>query len=291
MQDHIQRFLFKDLNIRGQHLQINQAWQKMIAERHYTPELTKVLGELTAIAIMLANGMKHLGKVSIQVQGRGPVNLLLVEATHDLKIRGVAKTNAPLTNQSSLDELLGDGQILVTMENTQTQSFFQSYVPREENSIAKAFEAFLSQSEQQPSKLWLAANDKGVGGVLIQKMPTTDDHDEDGWERIRLLTDTVTDDELIELNAEPLLHRLFHEEVIELFSPQEIDYDCPQDKSKVDNMILSLGEAEAHKILEEQGEIVIHNEICNFHLRYTKDDIDCLFAEASADEEPSQTLQ
>ncbi|MDG4812207.1 Hsp33 family molecular chaperone HslO [Hydrogenovibrio sp. 3SP14C1] len=291
MQDHIQRFLFKDLNIRGQHLQIDQAWQKMIAERHYTPELTKVLGELTAIAIMLANGMKHLGKVSIQVQGSGPVNLLLVEATHDLKIRGVAKTNATLTNQASLDELLGDGQILVTMENTQTQSFFQSYVPREENSIAMAFEAFLSQSEQQPSKLWLAANDAGVGGVLIQKMPTTDDHDEDGWERIHLLTDTVTDEELIELEAEPLLHRLFHEEVIELFSPEEIDYDCPQDKSKVDNMILSLGEAEAHKILEEQGEIVIHNEICNFHLRYTKEDIDHLFAEASADEEPSQTLQ
>lgn len=291
MQDHIQRFLFKDLNIRGQHLQIDQAWQKMIAERHYTPELTKVLGELTAIAIMLANGMKHSGKVSIQVQGSGPVNLLLVEATHDLKIRGVAKTNAPLTTQSSLDELLGDGQILVTMENTQTQSFFQSYVPREENSIAKAFESFLSQSEQQPSKLWLAANDSGIGGVLIQKMPTTDDHDEDGWERIHLLTDTVTDEELIELEAEPLLHRLFHEELIELYSPQEVNYDCPQNKSKVDDMILSLGEAEARKILEEQGEIVIHNEICNFHLRYTKDDIDRLFASASTNAEPSQTLQ
>ncbi|QBZ83672.1 33 kDa chaperonin [Hydrogenovibrio crunogenus] len=291
MQDHIQRFLFKDLNIRGQHLQIDQAWQKMISERHYTPELTKVLGELTAIAIMLANGMKHLGKVSIQVQGSGPVNLLLVEATHDLKIRGVAKTNAALTTQSSLDELLGDGQILVTMENTQTQSFFQSYVPREENNIAKAFETFLSQSDQQPSKLWLAANDTGVGGVLIQKMPTTDDHDEDGWERIHLLTDTVTDEELIELEAEPLLHRLFHEEVIELYTPEEVNYDCPQDKSKVDDMILSLGEAEARKILEEQGEIVIHNEICNFHLRYTKEDIDQLFNEASSEADSSQTLQ
>lgn len=291
MQDHIQRFLFKDLNIRGQHLQIDQAWQKMIAERHYTPELTKVLGELTAIVLMLANGMKHLGKVSIQVQGSGPVNLLLVEATHDLNIRGVAKTNAPLTNQSSLDELLGDGQILVTMENTQTQSFFQSYVPREENRIAKAFETFLSQSDQQPSKLWLAANEQGIGGVLIQKMPTTDNHDEDGWERIHLLTDTVTDKELIELEAEPLLHRLFHEELIELYSPEEVHYDCPQNKSKVDDMILSLGEAEARKILEEQGEIVIHNEICNFHLRYTKEDIDLLFAKASSNGESSQTLQ
>ncbi|MGC9386653.1 MAG: Hsp33 family molecular chaperone HslO [Hydrogenovibrio sp.] len=278
MHDAVQRFLFKHLNIRGQHLQIDQAWQKMIEDRHYTPPLTRVLGELTAITVMLANGLKHPGKVTLQVQGKGPVNLLVVEATHDLKIRGVAKTNATLTTETTLDELLGNGQILVTLENTQTNHIFQSYVPREADSIAESFETFLSQSEQQPSKLWLAASKDGIGGVMIQKMPTTDAQDEDGWDRIYSLTDTVRDDELIQLDAQTLLHRLFHEETVELFEAQSIEYECPQDRSRVEEMLLSLGEEEARKILEEQGEIVVHNEICNYHIRLNQDDIDRLFA-------------
>lgn len=273
----IQRFIFKDLNIRGQHLQIDDAWQKMITDRHYPTALQNILGELTCMAVMLANGLKHPGKVSIQVQGKGPVNLLVVEATHELHIRGVAKTKDTLDKQETLDELLGDGQILVTMENAQTNGLFQSYVPREANSIARSFEAFLSQSEQQPSKLWLAANDNGMGGVMIQKMPTTDEQDEDGWERIYTLTDTVKDDELLTLEANELLHRLFHEETIELYESHQVEYHCPRDRQKVENMLLSLGEAEARAIIEEEGEIVVHNEMCNFHERFNSDDLDTLF--------------
>lgn len=275
----IQRFLFKELNIRGQHLQLDQAWQAMIQDRHYTPALIEILGQLTAVAVMLANGMKHSGKVTIQVQGEGPVNLLVVEATHELKIRGVAKTNQTLdASQSGLDALLGNGQILVTLDNTQTGGFFQSYVARESNRLSEAFERFLSQSEQQPSKIWLAANDQAISGVMIQKMPGTDEVDSDGWERIYSLTDTLTDDELVSLDAETLLHRLFHEETVELFASQGVEYDCPRDVSKVEAMLRSLGEAEVRNILKEQGEVVIHNEICNFHLRFNEADIDRLFA-------------
>lgn len=273
----IRRFLFKELNIRGQHLKIDQAWQQMIEDRHYPPQLITVLGELTAVAIMLANGLKHSGKVTIQIQGKGPVNLLVVEATHELNIRGVAKTNQTIENQQDLDGLLGDGQILVTMENAQTKGMFQSYVPREANSIARSFEAFLSQSEQLPSKFWLAANQQAVGGVMIQKMPTTDEQDIDGWDRIVALSDTQTATEICELDAVDLLHRLFHEETIELFEETEIEYHCPKDSSRVETMLLSLGEEEARRILAEHGEIVVHNEMCNFHTRLTEEDVNRIF--------------
>ncbi|KDN96531.1 molecular chaperone Hsp33 [Hydrogenovibrio marinus] len=278
----IKRFLFKDLDIRGQHLQLDDVWQKMIEDRHYTPALIEVLGELTAMTIMMANGLKHPGKVIIQIQGQGPVNLLVVEATHELQIRGVAKTNRALTNESTLDELLGDGQILMTMENTLTDSLFQSYVDREGSTVTEAFEAFLTQSEQLPSKLWLAANEKGIGGVLIQQMPpssnkTEEETDGDGWNRISMLTETLTTEELVSLDSETLLHRLFHEEVIELFEPNTVEYNCPQDPERIEMMIRSLGEADARQLLEEQGEIVVHNEMCNFHLRLTKEDIDRIF--------------
>ncbi|MDX1351748.1 MAG: Hsp33 family molecular chaperone HslO, partial [Thiomicrorhabdus sp.] len=180
---------------------------------------------------------------------------------------------------------LGDGQILMTLENTQTQHHFQSYVPREGDSVSQAFESYLSQSEQLPSKLWLAADEQSIGGVLIQKMPETDGHDEDGWERVVHITTTVRDDELPRLASEELLHRLFHEELLELFNADEVQYECPQDKERVTNMLLSLGEEEVRKVLDEQGEIVIHNEMCNYHLRFNKQDIDELFAKNS------QTIQ
>ena len=276
-QNHIQRFLFKDLNIRGQVIQLNDAWQAMLKDRHYPPAITKLLGELTAFSVIMATGMKHTGKITLQIQGSGPITLLVVEVTHDLNIRGVAKTNETISHQASLDELLGDGQILVTLENTQTNHHFQSYVERVGETIIDAFENFLSQSEQLPSKLWLAATDEALGGVLIQKMPDTDECDSDGWNRIYHVSRTITDEELTLLEPEALLHRLFHEEKVELFEAQTVQYDCPQDKQRVNAMLLSLGEEEVRKILKEQGEIVIHNDICNFHVRYGEAEVNALF--------------
>lgn len=297
----IQRFLFKEHDIRGQAIQLNESWQEMVKDRHYPDSIITLLGELTAVSILMANGMKHEGRVTIQVQGGGPIQMLVVDVTHDLKIRGVAKTNnetaGHLSDKTTIDELLGDGQILMTLENTQTQHHFQSYVPREGNSIAEAFESFLSQSEQLPSKLWLAATEKALGGVMIQKMPDSGSHfdndfnpdgemtsDKDAWNRITHLTSTVTAKELTELPTETIIHRLFHEELVELFAERDVTYECPKDEEKVKNMLISLGEAEVRNILEEQGEIVIHNEMCNFHLRFDENDVNDIFSKDSDNE-------
>jgi len=276
----VQRFLFKDLNIRGQTIQLESSWQKMLQERHYPKVIVELLGELTAVSVLMAHGMKHKGRITLQIQGSGPISLLVVDVTHDLNIRGLAKTNQTISDQTTMDELLGDGQILMTLENTQTHHHFQSYVPREGNSVAEAFENFLSQSEQLPSKLWLSANEHALGGLMLQKMPDTDNHDEDGWNRITQLGSTVTEEELIHLSAEALINRLFHEELVALFDANEVEYVCPKDDTKVLNMLRSLGEEEVRRILEEQGEIVIHNEMCDYHSRFTKEDIDTLFAES-----------
>ncbi len=278
-QNDVQRFLFKELNIRGQHIRLQESWQAMVKDRHYPESIVKMMGELTAMSVLMANGMKHEGRVTMQVQGSGPISLLVVDVTHDLKIRGVAKTNQQITTQTTMDELLGDGQILMTLENTQTQHHYQSYVPREADTIAGCFETYLSQSEQLPSKIWLAANETNLGGVMIQKMPETDGHDEDGWERIVHLTTTVKDEELTTLAAQELLHILFHEETLELFDAEEVVYECPEDRERVTDMLISLGEEEVRRVLAEQGEIVIHNEMCNFHIRFNEADIDQLFAE------------
>ncbi|NPA72467.1 MAG: Hsp33 family molecular chaperone HslO [Gammaproteobacteria bacterium] len=281
MNNSIQRFLFKDLNIRGQVVRLEEAWQSMTTDRHYPKAIIELLGELSGFAVIMATGMKHAGKITLQIQGSGPITLLVVEVSHDLKIRGVAKTNQPIDEQTDLDSLLGDGRIMVTLDNSVTKRHFQSFVDRQGETISEVCANFLSQSEQLPSKMWLSANEHAMGGVLIQKLADTDDIDADGWDRVHSLTNTLKDEELTTLDAETLLHRLFHEEVIELFEAKEVVYECPKDSSKVEAMLLSLGEAEVRKILKEEGEIVVHNEICNFHLRFGEKEVDELFTEAA----------
>ncbi|UQB41769.1 Hsp33 family molecular chaperone HslO [Thiomicrospira microaerophila] len=276
-QDVIQRFLFKDQAIRGQRLLLNQAWLSMIKDRHYPQALQELLGELTAFSALLANGIKHPGKITLQVQGEGPVNLLVVEVTHQLKLKGMAKTNQPITDQTNAESLLGQGQILLSLENSLTDHLYQSYVSREGDQLVDALQHFLSQSEQLDTRLWISVSDQAVGALYLQKMPDTEAADADAWDRIQHLASTVKDQELLELDNTTLLTRLFHEEVVEVFEAKPLVYECLQDRERVATMLKSLGEEEARKLLEEQGEIVVFNEMCNYHERFNSQDLDALF--------------
>lgn len=277
MQDVIQRFLFKDHAIRGQYLHLDQAWRSMLNERHYPTHLVRLLGQLTAFSALLANGMKHEGRLTLQVQGNGPVNLLVVDIDNQLKLRGLAKTQAALEGLENANQLLGDGQILVTLENRQTEHFYQSYVPREADDLTKDLQGFLTQSDQLESRLFITVSDQAIGALYLQKMPETDGHDADAWDRVSHLASTVKPDELLNVDVATLLNRLFHEEQVERYPARTVEYACPSNRDQVAAMIKSLGEAEARQILAEQGEIVVFNDMCNHHERFNQADIDALF--------------
>ena len=279
-QDAIQRFLFQDHAVRGQVLHLHQAWQAMLQDRHYPTNLQQLFGELTAFAVLLANGMKYEGRITLQVQGNGPVNLLVVDIDDTLQLRGVAKTQAPLTDLTGAQALLGDGQILVTLENRQTDHFYQSYVGRESDDLVQDLQGFLTQSEQLESRLFIAVNDTAIGALYLQKMPETDGHDADAWDRVSHLAATVKPEELLNLDSATLLTRLYHEEQVELFPARQPLYYCPGNREQVATMIKALGETEARAILAEQGEIVVHNDMCNRYERFNADDLDQLFKPA-----------
>ncbi|WP_291927507.1 Hsp33 family molecular chaperone HslO [Candidatus Thioglobus sp.] len=273
----INRFLFKDLNIRGQHLSLNDAWQEMIQNRSYSPLVRQLFGELSALAIFLASGMKHQGKLTLQIQGDGVVSLLLVEVSSELKIRGMVRANGTIKPSDSLDKILGKGQIVATLYNAQTDHSFQSLVPRNSQGLVATFEDYFSQSEQLDSKLWVSSTKDNLSAMLIQKMPEADQYNTEGWHRVCTLAGTVTDKELSELDAERLLHRLFHEETLQLFEADWVSYECTQNKERFEKIIFDLGEQDARDLLNEQGEISIHNEICNEHLFFDEQDVNRIF--------------
>lgn len=272
------RFLFKQLDIRGQYLSIDDAWQAMIKDRGYCKQVKKLFGEISALAIMLASGMKHTGKFTLQSQGDGLVSLLLVEVTHDLKIRGMARSKGDISTDSTLDTILGKGQIVATLYNRQTDASFQSLISRNDQGLLQTFEDYFAQSEQLESRLWVASNEDNLSAMLIQKMPESTNNDPEDWHRIKTLADTVTDKEMCELQVEPLLHRLFHEEVIDIFVETMISYECQKDKQRFEKVVANLGEQEAKKLLNERGEIAIYNEICNEHLFFNEKDVDRIFS-------------
>ncbi|WP_294948162.1 Hsp33 family molecular chaperone HslO [Sulfurivirga sp.] len=276
--DQISRFLFTELDIRGQHLQLTESWQQMLRDRHYPPTLARLLGELTAVTVMLANGLKHEGKVTLQMQGSGPVSLLVVEVDHQLRLRGMARTRDALPDMlQSMDELLGDGQLVLTLYNAATDRHVQSIVPRQGDSVAASFEHFFAQSEQLDTRLFLAANEQAIGGLLLQKMPEADSQDPDGWNRVIALAETVRPEELLSLPCDTLLQRLFHEETVQRYEPRRVEYHCPADRERVLATLKAMGEDEVRRILDEEGAVVIHNELCNAHFKFTREDIDALF--------------
>ena len=274
----INRFLFKDLDIRGQHLSLIDTWQELIQNRGYSVPVRQLFGELSALAIFLANGIKHKGKLTLQVQGSGIVSLLLVEVTSDLKIRGMVRSDGAIEEDDSLDKILGEGQIVATLYNSQTDHSFQSLVPINQKGLIETFEDYFFQSEQLESRLWVSSTQENLCAMLLQKMPEADQHDSEGWHRIGTLSDTITQDELNSLDAESLLHRLFHEETLQLFNADWVSYECEQNKERFEKIIYDLGEQDARDLLKERGEIAIHNEICNEHLFFDEQDVNRIFA-------------
>lgn len=276
---YVRRFMFEDLDIRGAFVHLGTAWHAMLTDRTYPGLVTRLLGEMTATAVLIGGNLKQPGRISLQLSTRGPLQAMLLDCTQDLKIRGMARFLPELAGETEtpLSQLLSDGRLLLTLDTPTAAMPYQSLVPLAGKSIAEIFEHYLMQSEQQPARLFLAAGETGVAGLFLQKLPGADARDADGWMRIAHLATTVTADELLGLRPETLLARLFHEEDIRLFEARDVIYHCPEDWEKVRGIVQQLGRAEAEAILSEHGELVIRDDICNRDYRFSAADVAALF--------------
>lgn len=276
MTDSVSRFLLEDLDIRGAIVHLDAAWLGMQAGREYAPAARDLLGQMAAVTALIGSNLKTPGRLSFQVQGHGALRLLVVDCDEQLRLRGLAKAPADLA-PAPVPELLGDGQLVLTLQsNTALDRPYQSFVPLEGNTVAEIFEHYLETSEQAPSRLWLSADEHHACGLFLQKLPDADKRDEDGWNRVQLLADTVKPWELA-LPPEELLGRLFPEETVRLFEALPASYYCPRDEEKVLGMLQSLGKEELTSLLAEKGEIVIVDDICNHTYRYGPEVMEQLF--------------
>lgn len=268
--DTLRRFMLERTQVRGGWVHLDQSWQTMLQRSDYPAFVQAVLGEALSAAVLLSATIKHSGSLILQIRGDGPIHLLVVQATPQGEVRGLAQWNRNAAG-THLCDLFGNAQIAITVEAPNNSERYQSLIPMEGDSLAQALEAYFARSEQLPTRLWLTANARSAAGLLLQRLPRELAHEED-WQRASCLLDTLTHEELQELDAEAVIYRLFHEEEPRLFDPTPIQFHCDCSRTRAERAVLSLGQAEAEALVKERGKIQITCEFCNTN--YTLDAID-----------------
>ncbi len=266
--DYVQRFLFEELDIRGRLACLTGAWQRMLDGRGYPASIVSLLGHTTALNVLLGANQKGSGRITMQVQGSGPVKLLVSDCTAELRIRGMAQFENQVFEEANERRLLGNGKLSVTLEDMKSGKFYQSLVPLEGETLENIFEHYLSQSDQLPAFIRLYADGGALCGLLLEKLPGADARDPDGWNRVTNLAATLALDETRDAQPYDLLTRVFPEELMRVFRLYPVEYHCPYDEAKVKDLLRGLGRKEVESILAEKGEVVIRNEMCNHEYRF-----------------------
>lgn len=272
------RFIFDDMPVRGLHVRLENVWKHIVGQKHYPAAIRRALGELLAAGALLSGNLKTDGTLIVQVQGQGRLKMLVVEATSDQTVRATARWDetAEINDDESLTDLLGSNSVFVLTLQPKDAEPWQGVVPLEGSSIAQMLINYTKRSEQLDTQIVLASSDDACGGLLVQRLPETEP-DAASWEHVSTLVQTLTPEELSELDAQHVLYRLFHETPPRVFDPESIEFACTCSRGKVSDMLLMLGGEEVGGVVAEQGSIQIDCDFCHAKYVFDETDVNALF--------------
>jgi molecular chaperone Hsp33 len=299
--DELHRFLFDGLPVRGLLVRLGEGWRELLGRRAagpYPAPVRALLGEMAAAGVLLQSNIKFDGTLLLQIQGDGPVTLAVAEVQADLRYRATATLSGAVPEAGGLHALVdahGRGRCAITLDPAEPkpgQQRYQGVVPLRGADdeplprLADVLEHYMRQSEQLETRLVLAADDRTAAGLLIQRLPAAEP-DDDAFPRIAQLAATLTPDELLGLDADTLLRRLFWQESVQRFAPRAPRFACRCARERVAGMLRSLGRDEVDSILAEQGAVEVTCEFCG--ARHCFDPIDALqLFIAAADQPPGR---
>lgn len=280
MPDIRQRFYFAHSPVRGEIVQTQDCLSEIFERHAYPSVIQKLLAEFVTACVLLTATLKLEGRLSLQARGNGALKMMMAECNHHHQVRAIAQLNeeADFANEASLSELLADGLLVITLEPENGQRY-QGIVELTGDNLADYLENYFSQSEQLPTRLWLAADQTQGAGLLLQALPQSqEDEDEDRWTRLVQMTQTLKTDELLGLSADEILYRLYHEEEVTLPESQAVTFSCTCSREGTAQALLSVGQAECEDILAEQGDIRLNCQFCHTEYVFDLTEIRQLFA-------------
>jgi molecular chaperone Hsp33 len=264
--DYLQRLLFEDIGARCVFVKLETVVDDVLARGDYSPGEARLLGEALLLAALMSSGLKFAGRICLQLRGSGPLQLLLADCSDEGGLRGmlawrddVDKSEELLTLSECVDD---DSVLSLTLDPSDGGQRWQGIVALEGNTLADAVSAYFARSEQLPTHFRLALHDNRGAAMMLQRMPDTG-HDEDGWNRLVHLFDTVTEPELMALDGEALMRRLFHEEARRLFPPRALTFQCPCSRERVSEVLVSLGPEELRDMAASAEPTEVRCQFCN----------------------------
>ena len=263
--------------MRGEIVHLDATWRAVLERRRYPAPLQSLLGDMMAAAALLSAILKFEGSLIMQMQGNGPVQLLVVEATSEHTLRATAKWEGELA-QGNVTELLGAGRFVISIVPSGGKQTYQGIVAIEGDSIAQVLEHYMAKSEQLETRLWLASDSQQAAGMLLQKLPAAPTQDEDAWNRAKQLGETIRREELLSLPAREIIRRLYHEEDVRVFESRPVAFRCSCSRERVTSMLRLLGHDEVKSIIAERNTVEVDCEFCGRHYTFDAVDAEQVFA-------------
>lgn len=275
--DVLSRFIFERTHVRGELVHLDATWRAILERRDYPEPVRELLGQAMAAAALLITTIKFTGSLILQIQGNGPVSLIVVQAKHDRTLRGLAHWTDPVL-PGPLAQLVGDARLAITIDQGGDRERYQGIVAlNTEETLAHALEEYFARSEQLATRLWLVTGEERAAGMLLQALPG-ETEDADAWNRTVQLADTLSREELLELPQREVLRRLFHEEDVRLFEPEPVSFRCSCSRERIETVLRGLGYDEVQSIIAEQGRVSVDCEFCNQNYLFDAVDVEKLFA-------------
>ncbi|MCF4995485.1 Hsp33 family molecular chaperone HslO [Pseudomonas syringae] len=291
--DFTQRFIFDDSDTRGELVALERSYAEVLAKHPYPEPVAQLLGELMAAASLLVGTLKFDGLLILQARSEGPVPLLMIECSSEHEIRGLARYHADqIAADATLSDLMPEGVLALTIDPTIGQRY-QGIVDLDGETLSDCFTNYFVMSQQVGTRFKLYADGRRARGLLLQQLPADRLKDEDdraaSWQHITALATTLTADEMLSLDNETVLHRLYHEEQVRLFDVQKLRFHCSCSRERSGNALVSLGLEDAQRlVVEHGGSIEVDCQFCNERYFFDSADVAQLFAGAGV-ETPSDT--
>jgi len=274
-QDQMHRYLFENHAVRGELVTVSQTWQEIIEGHDYPQPVQQVLGELLVATSLLTATLKFDGDITVQLQGDGPLNMAVINGNNLQEMRGVARMQGEIADGSSLKEMVGIGYLVITISPKEGERY-QGVVGLEGDTLAACLEDYFMRSEQLPTRLFIRTGETesqvGAAGILLQVLPAQD-ASLDEFNHLATLTETIKTEELLGLPANDVLWRLYHQEEVTLFEPQNVSFKCTCSRERCGDVLRTLPDEEVDQILQEDGNIDMHCDYCGNHYVYDAVDI------------------
>lgn len=273
--DSVIPFGFDSLPVRGALIQLSRSWRRMLRDHDYDALVTETLGHAAAATGLIAQSLKFDGVITLQIQGAGALQMLVMQCTSDLDVRGMASM-AKGQVASNFTDLTTNAHCAVTVDNGERP--YQGIVEINETSLAASLGHYFSRSVQVPSHVMLVANDEVAGGILLQQVPGQE-IDEDDWNRLDYVAATLTTRDFEGAAGIELIGKLFAEDDVCVYESRAINFSCRCSAQKVEDVLKMVGEKEAREALAEQGGIEVICEYCGHRRHFDAVDVERLFAD------------